>query len=184
MDSEDVPSSFNAGMMPKIYDYYYEDSHDGLPSSLSMTENSDIVSDSSGVCTSTSDSTVGVHSAIEDDVSNFAIGMLVVCLKQYATSMPGHLNINPGEIIESNLLNFALPFHLINNYLSVIGLTEEGLLNGTFKGRTGLFPAQCVQEIRLRNPKAVKDSLVAPPKPSHPVESRYGTTPRIRKYAK
>lgn len=34
------------------------------------------------------------------DITSFDVGMLVVCLKQYTPHTPGHLDINPGEIIE------------------------------------------------------------------------------------
>ncbi|KAB7498006.1 SH3 and multiple ankyrin repeat domains protein 1 [Armadillidium nasatum] len=118
----------------------------------SAHENSDIVSDSSGVCTSNSgsndsyDSTIGVNSSSSmlalPDVTNFSIGMLVVCLKQYTPHTPGQLDINPGEIIE------------------VTASTDDGMLEGCLKGKSGLFPPQCVQEIRLRNPKSVRENII------------------------
>ena len=38
----------------------------------------------------------------------------------------------------------------------VIGSTDTGMLEGIFRGHTGCFPAQCVQEVRLRNPDGLR----------------------------
>ena len=71
--------------------------------------------------------------------------------------------------------------------VSVTGSTDDGLLEGCLRGMTGFFPPHCVQEVRLRNPQAVKDSLMGPQVAR--VQGRremgggqnYGTTPRIRR---
>ncbi|XP_011503554.1 PREDICTED: uncharacterized protein LOC105366721 [Ceratosolen solmsi marchali] len=86
---------------------------------------SDIISDSSGVGTSQSDTT---------NNSLLIPGTTVVCIEGYTSSIPGHLNINQGDILE------------------VTGATDCGLLEGVLRGQgTGLFPAHCVQEVRLRH---------------------------------
>ncbi|KAG7305338.1 hypothetical protein JYU34_009399 [Plutella xylostella] len=85
-------------------------------------DTSDIISDSSGVGTSNSDTTT---------CSLQPTGAAVVCLQPYEPTAPGHLRLNQGDIIE------------------VTGATDDGLLEGTVRGgAAGLFPAQCVQELR------------------------------------
>ncbi|XP_046979035.1 SH3 and multiple ankyrin repeat domains protein 3 isoform X1 [Vanessa cardui] len=90
----------------------------------SAGDTSDIISDSSGVGTSTSDTTT----------CSLQGGATVVCLTPCEPAAPGHLRLNQGDIIE------------------VTGATDEGLLEGTVRGSaaSGLFPAHCVQEVRLR----------------------------------
>ncbi|XP_015593341.1 protein shank isoform X2 [Cephus cinctus] len=85
---------------------------------------SDVISDSSGVGTSQSDTT-----------NSLCIpGTTVVCVEGYNSGIPGHLTINQGDILE------------------VTGATDCGLLEGVLRGQgTGLFPAHCVQEVRLRH---------------------------------
>ncbi|XP_014207716.1 SH3 and multiple ankyrin repeat domains protein 3 isoform X7 [Copidosoma floridanum] len=86
---------------------------------------SDVISDSSGVGTSQSDTT---------NNSLSIPGTTVVCVEGYSSGIPGHLNINQGDILE------------------VTGATDCGLLEGVLRGQgTGLFPAHCVQEVRLRH---------------------------------
>lgn len=58
-----------------------------------------MVSDSSGVCTSNSGSAES-YDATPTDVTQFDMGMLVVCLQQYSQHKPGHLDINAGDILE------------------------------------------------------------------------------------
>ena len=36
------------------------------------------------------------------------------------------------------------------------GSTDGGMLEGLLRGQSGLFPAACVQEVRLRNPDALR----------------------------
>lgn len=52
----------------------------------------------------------------------------------YTKNYPGHLNIQPGDVIE------------------VFGSTDCGLMEGQVRGsnRTGLFPVQYVQEVNFR----------------------------------
>ncbi|XP_011306793.1 SH3 and multiple ankyrin repeat domains protein 2 isoform X4 [Fopius arisanus] len=85
---------------------------------------SDVISDSSGVGTSQSDTTNSLSIP----------GTTVVCVESYSSGIAGHLAINQGDILE------------------VTGATDCGLLEGVLRGQgTGLFPAHCVQEVRLRH---------------------------------
>ncbi|XP_016839911.1 SH3 and multiple ankyrin repeat domains protein 1 isoform X3 [Nasonia vitripennis] len=102
---------------------------------------SDVISDSSGVGTSQSDTT---------NNSLSIPGTTVVCVEPYSAGIPGHLAINQGDILE------------------VTGATDCGLLEGVLRGQgTGLFPAHCVQEVRLRHtniplgPQAVAREVAA-----------------------
>ncbi|CAG9562947.1 unnamed protein product [Danaus chrysippus] len=81
------------------------------------------ITDSSGVGTSTSDTVCSLQTAAT-----------VVCLQPYEPTHHGHLRLNQGDIIE------------------VTGATDDGLLEGSIRGSSasGLFPASCVQEVRLR----------------------------------
>ncbi|XP_068907344.1 SH3 and multiple ankyrin repeat domains protein 3 isoform X5 [Tenebrio molitor] len=91
----------------------------------SLGDTSDIISDSSGVGTANSDTTYLA-----------APGSMVVCIESYSTQEEGHLSIREGDIIE------------------VTGTNDEGLLEGTTRSdgnKSGLFPAHCVQEVRLRH---------------------------------
>ena len=40
------------------------------------------------------------------------------------------------------------------------GSTDSGMLEGVLRGKSGIFPASCVQEVRLRNPESLKQSIV------------------------
>ena len=40
------------------------------------------------------------------------------------------------------------------------GSTDTGMLEGVLRGKTGIFPGHCVQEVRLRNPEALKQAIV------------------------
>ena len=40
------------------------------------------------------------------------------------------------------------------------GSTDTGMLEGVLRGKTGKFPGHCVQEVRLRNPEALKQAIV------------------------
>ncbi|XP_075212417.1 SH3 and multiple ankyrin repeat domains protein 3-like isoform X2 [Lycorma delicatula] len=91
----------------------------------SLGDTSDIISDSSGVGTSNSDTTASAGSVSLP-------GTTVVCLENYSSSQPGHLRISQGDVLE------------------VTGATDCGLLEGNLRGETGLFPPHCVQEVRLR----------------------------------
>ncbi|KAM3968326.1 SH3 and multiple ankyrin repeat domains protein 2 [Aphomia sociella] len=103
----------------------------------SAGDTSDIISDSSGVGTSNSDTTT----------CSLQPSATVVCLQPYEPTAPGHLRLNQGDIIE------------------VLGSTDDGMLEGSLRGGTrgaghagrpaaGLFPAHCVQEVRLRQSNA------------------------------
>lgn len=63
-----------------------------LPADKSLGDTSDIISDSSGVGTSNSDTTT------QGSVS--MPSMTVVCLENYSSGLPGHLRIAQGDIVE------------------------------------------------------------------------------------
>ena len=44
----------------------------------------------------------------------------------------------------------------MNFKIIVIGSTNTGMLEGLLQGKSGFFPAKCVQEVRLRNPESLK----------------------------
>lgn len=90
----------------------------------SIGDTSDIISDSSGVGTNS-------------DSAACSIGhpsTTVVCMEPYSGNSVGHIRIQPGEVIE------------------VVGSTDCGLLEGYVRGtnRSGFFPAECVQEVNIR----------------------------------
>ncbi|XP_049861071.1 protein shank isoform X5 [Schistocerca gregaria] len=133
----------------------------------SLGDTSDIISDSSGVGTANSDTT---------NNSVILPGTAVVCLENYSSSLPGHLRISQGDILE------------------VTGSTDCGLLEGTLRGQgTGLFPAHCVQEVRLRQGVVPPPILPQPPpcltRPTPPrvqgrresVHKHFATAPRLKK---
>ncbi|XP_044018293.1 protein shank-like isoform X6 [Aphidius gifuensis] len=123
---------------------------------------SDVISDSSGVGTSQSDTTNSLSIP----------GTTVVCVESYSSGISGHISINQGDIIE------------------VTGSTDCGLLEGVLRGQgTGLFPAHCVQEVRLRHtnipmgPQIIRDGGIR-----HRVAGRresqhkyFATAPRMKK---
>lgn len=100
----------------------------------SAGDTSDIISDSSGVGTSNSDTTCSLQT-----------GATVVCLQPYESTARGHLRLNQGDIVEVN------------------GATEDGLLRGTVRGSgaSGFFPMHCVQEVRLRQNNAHLHEVLA-----------------------
>lgn len=53
---------------------------------------------------------------------------------------------------------------MVTVFFSVTGATDDGFLEGTIKtgsGRNGLFPAHCVQEVRLRHHNIQAPMMVA-----------------------
>ncbi|XP_011051180.1 PREDICTED: SH3 and multiple ankyrin repeat domains protein 1 isoform X6 [Acromyrmex echinatior] len=121
---------------------------------------SDVISDSSGVGTSQSDTTNSLSIP----------GTTVVCVENYSSGITGHLTINQGDILE------------------VTGATDCGLLEGVLRGQgTGLFPAHCVQEVRLRH-----TNIPLGPQPARDGRNRvlgrresqhkyFATAPRLKK---
>ncbi|KAK1130977.1 hypothetical protein K0M31_017282, partial [Melipona bicolor] len=121
---------------------------------------SDVISDSSGVGTSQSDTTNSLSIP----------GTTVVCVESYNSGILGHLNISQGDILE------------------VTGATDCGLLEGVLRGQgTGLFPAHCVQEVRLRH-----TNIPLGPQPARDGRNRvlgrresqhkyFATAPRLKK---
>ncbi|XP_053626143.1 SH3 and multiple ankyrin repeat domains protein 2 isoform X3 [Plodia interpunctella] len=132
----------------------------------SAGDTSDIISDSSGVGTSNSDTTTCSLQA--------AAGATVVCLQPYEPTANGHLRLNQGDIIE------------------VTGATDDGFLEGRTRGSgaSGLFPPHCVQEVRLRQTAHLHQVLAAGPIHHSRVTGRRemalsktysATAPRIKK---
>ncbi|RZB49894.1 SH3 and multiple ankyrin repeat domains protein 3, partial [Asbolus verrucosus] len=107
-------------------------------------------------------------------------GSTVVCIESYSPQEDGHITIREGDIIE------------------VTGATDEGLLEGNVRSggnKSGLFPAHCVQEVKLRHhniqaPMMVaKDTRHQPSKPSsgrvlgrrESTSKHFATAPRVKK---
>ncbi|BET01480.1 SH3 [Nesidiocoris tenuis] len=84
----------------------------------SLGDASDIISDSSGVGTASSDMSTTV----------LLPGTMAVCIENYSSTQPGYLRICQGDLIE------------------VTGATDSGFLEGNLRNESGLFPAHCVQE--------------------------------------
>lgn len=107
---------------------------------------SDIISDSSGVGTANSDTTSGSISMP---------GTTVVCVEAYKAQEEGHISISLGDIIESKSFLCVLGFLVIFMNCLVTGATDDGFLEGILKSGSnrvnGLFPVNCVQEVRLRH---------------------------------
>ncbi|XP_053688435.1 SH3 and multiple ankyrin repeat domains protein 1 isoform X2 [Sabethes cyaneus] len=102
----------------------------------SLGDTSDIISDSSGVGTNS-------------DSAACSIGhpsTTVVCMEGYDAGLSGHINIQPGDVIE------------------VVGSTDCGLLEGFVRGtnKTGFFPAHCVQEVQFRQKSIINVSTSTP----------------------
>lgn len=88
--------------------------------------------------TGSSGTSNGSGSLQQEPAQSFKPGMHVVCLENYASEEPGALQLAQGDIVE------------------VTGLVDDGVrLEGALRGVTGVFPASCVQEVRLRNPEGV-----------------------------
>ncbi|XP_017471741.1 PREDICTED: uncharacterized protein LOC108362982 isoform X9 [Rhagoletis zephyria] len=103
----------------------------------SLGDTSDIISDSSGVGTNS-------------DSAACSIGhpsTTVVCMEPYPGNTTGHISLQPGDVIE------------------VVGSTDCGLLEGYIRGsnQSGFFPADCVQEVNLRQKNITNVSLAAIP---------------------
>ncbi|GFY38792.1 SH3 and multiple ankyrin repeat domains protein 3 [Trichonephila inaurata madagascariensis] len=108
-----------------------EDSEDTASGSV-VTEKS-ITSDSSGVCTSNSAASYesGPEHLVLFDV--FLPGSQCVCVADYRSLAPGHLQLSCGDTVE------------------IINEAEDSLLLGkVHSGQVGYFPASCVQEINPR----------------------------------
>ncbi|XP_055600775.1 SH3 and multiple ankyrin repeat domains protein 2 isoform X2 [Uranotaenia lowii] len=102
----------------------------------SLGDTSDIISDSSGVGTNS-------------DSAACSIGhpsTTVVCMEGYEGDLSGHIQIQPGDVIE------------------VVGSTDCGLLEGFVRGtnKTGFFPAHCVQEVQFRQKSIINVSTSTP----------------------
>ncbi|XP_039305830.1 SH3 and multiple ankyrin repeat domains protein 1 isoform X3 [Solenopsis invicta] len=151
---------------------------------------SDVISDSSGVGTSQSDTTNSLSIP----------GTTVVCVENYSSGITGHLTINQGDILEgtpsgkpSAKRNYQKYFSdskrvFVSLFLTVTGATDCGLLEGVLRGQgTGLFPAHCVQEVRLRH-----TNIPLGPQPARDGRNRvlgrresqhkyFATAPRLKK---
>ncbi|XP_011347301.1 protein shank isoform X8 [Ooceraea biroi] len=142
---------------------------------------SDVISDSSGVGTSQSDTTNSLSIP----------GTTVVCVESYSSGITGHLTINQGDILEGNAQKYYSDSKrvFVSLFLTVTGATDCGLLEGILRGQgTGLFPAHCVQEVRLRH----TNIPLGPPQPARDGRNRvlgrresqhkyFATAPRLKK---
>ncbi|XP_071569443.1 uncharacterized protein Prosap isoform X6 [Temnothorax nylanderi] len=141
---------------------------------------SDVISDSSGVGTSQSDTTNSLSIP----------GTTVVCVENYNSGIAGHLTINQGDILEGNAQKYFFDSKrvFVSLFLTVTGATDCGLLEGVLRGQgTGLFPAHCVQEVRLRH-----TNIPLGPQPARDGRNRvlgrresqhkyFATAPRLKK---
>ncbi|XP_066154300.1 SH3 and multiple ankyrin repeat domains protein 2 isoform X7 [Euwallacea fornicatus] len=115
----------------------------------SLGDASDIISDSSGVGTANSDTT---------NCSMSMPGSTVVCVESYSPKEKGHISIREGELIE------------------VTGATDDGYLEGNVRSsgsRSGLFPAHCVQEVKLRH--SIQAPMIVARDARIPVPSQSGS---------
>ena len=69
--------------------------------------------------------------------------------------------------------------YAISNFV-VIGSTNTGMLEGILQGKSGFFPAKCVQEVRLRNPESLKANSLASSSSPYNNSSVGNTTPTTR----
>ncbi|KAK7793822.1 hypothetical protein R5R35_014324 [Gryllus longicercus] len=138
----------------------------------SLGDTSDIISDSSGVGTSNSDTTTASGCVLLP-------GTTVVCVENYSSGLPGHLRITQGDVLE------------------VTGSSDDGYLEGNLRGQgSGLFPPHCVQEVRLRQgvmpppamPQLPPASTLCHQRPTTRVQGRresmhkhFATAPRLKK---
>ncbi|XP_030754925.1 SH3 and multiple ankyrin repeat domains protein 3 isoform X3 [Sitophilus oryzae] len=153
--------------------HHHETDTASIVTDKSLGDASDIISDSSGVGTANSDTT---------NCSISMPGSTVVCIESYYPKEKGHISIREGELIE------------------VTGATDDGFLEGNVRStgnRTGLFPASCVQEVKLRHHNIQAHMMVArdariPPGGASQAGGRvvgrrestskqFATTPRTRK---
>ncbi|KAL1509531.1 hypothetical protein ABEB36_004246 [Hypothenemus hampei] len=136
----------------------------------SLGDASDIISDSSGVGTANSDTT---------NCSMSIPGSTVVCVESYSSREKGHISIREGELIE------------------VTGATDDGFLEGNVRScgnRAGLFPAHCVQEVKLRH--AIQAPMMVARDARNPIQphsggrvigrrestsKQFATAPRVKK---
>lgn len=101
---------FTRKPLEDTFNWAYNDSHPKSVLSTAGMDCCDMVSDSSGVCTSNSGSAES-YDATPTDVTQFDMGMLVVCLQQYAPHKAGHLDINAGDILEGQPPNISKCFN-------------------------------------------------------------------------
>ncbi|XP_059079130.1 uncharacterized protein LOC131877469 [Tigriopus californicus] len=104
---------------------YTNDPNAAAPDVLSLS--------SSGIGTTSSSGSGNSHSS----TGLILPGMHVVCLENNASNEPNRLHISQGDIIE------------------VTASTDDGLLHGNLREKSGYFPATCVQEVRLRNAEGI-----------------------------
>ncbi|CAG0888294.1 unnamed protein product [Darwinula stevensoni] len=136
---------------------------DGDNNSSIKSDKSDVVSESSGVVTSGSnsgsgdgDSSTGAVTPTESSckipvashpVAGHSIAghpVTAVCIQHYSSPDPSHLSLNVGDFVE------------------VTGSTDSGFFEGVSGGTSGLFPAQCVQEVKLRGQTPMSASYSEP----------------------
>ncbi|KAG1936832.1 SH3 and multiple ankyrin repeat domains protein [Pimephales promelas] len=67
-------------------------------------------------------------------------GRTFIVVKPYSPQGEGEIQLNRGERVKD--------YH--SNALEVLSIGEGGFWEGTVKGRTGWFPADCVEEVQMR----------------------------------
>ncbi|XP_026462252.1 uncharacterized protein LOC113364006, partial [Ctenocephalides felis] len=140
---------------------------EGSESSGVGTAGSDFVVATTNGSSNNGAGNVGSNSNGGGSMATFDSGTTVVCLEPYCPppSMSGHLVLQRGEVIE------------------VTATTDCGLLEGvTRAGAVGLFPAHCVQEVRLRHSSTSNQPQTHSGGGHHHQERHYSATaPRIKK---
>ena len=59
---------------------------------------------------------------------------------------------------------------------------NHSMLEGILRGKKGLFPSPCVQEVRLRNPHSVRQAITTAPR-AGPDNSNVSNNPQQRHFA-
>ncbi|XP_041965744.1 SH3 and multiple ankyrin repeat domains protein 3 isoform X3 [Alosa sapidissima] len=67
-------------------------------------------------------------------------GRTFIVVKPYAPQGEGEIQLNRGERVKDSYIN----------QVEVLSIGEGGFWEGTVKGRTGWFPAECVEEVQMR----------------------------------
>ncbi|XP_035714472.1 uncharacterized protein LOC110858090 isoform X2 [Folsomia candida] len=144
-------SSYSSISHSAASDFSEISEHCGSATTEKSLDHSDITSDSSGVGTCNSGGSASSYEpATPTDATLILPGTMVVCVENFAPQSNLHLKLAEGDIIE------------------VIGSAEGGtVLEGSLRGRIGLFPAQCVQEIRMKSYEKHNNHHLAPPSANH-----------------
>jgi hypothetical protein len=90
---------------------------------------------------------------------------MVVCVENFVPQSKHHLKLSEGDIIEGKIIGNesmqGMECNLVFLY-TVTGSRENGFLEGSLRGQVGIFPAPCVQEIRMKSYEN-RNNHLAPP---------------------